>query len=120
MTEATAMYNLLRNIGGSVGVAFVTTMLARRAQFHQFRLVENLTPFNPSYAIAKEKLSSAMTTAGIHTANPDAVIYFELQRQSHMLAFNDAFFLLAIMMLTILPLIFLMKRGGAQAQPTLH
>ncbi len=120
MTDATAMYNLLRNIGGSVGVAFVTTILARRAQFHQFRLVENLNPFNPSYAIAKEKLSSAMTTAGIHTANPDAVIYFELQRQSHMLAFNDAFFLLAVMMLTILPLIFLMKRGGAQAQPTLH
>ncbi|NOZ69975.1 MAG: DHA2 family efflux MFS transporter permease subunit [Deferribacteres bacterium] len=110
MTEATAMYNLLRNIGGSVGVSFVTTMLARRAQFHQSRLVEHLTPFNSSLALAKEKLSAFLAFRGAHPVNPGVLIYGELRRQSWMLAFNDAFFLLFFLMMLILPLVLLMKR----------
>ena len=43
MTETTSLYNLLRNLGGSVGIAF-TTMLSRRAQFHQMRLVSSFLP----------------------------------------------------------------------------
>ncbi|NOY65277.1 MAG: DHA2 family efflux MFS transporter permease subunit [Nitrospirae bacterium] len=109
MTEATAMYNLLRNIGGSVGVAFVTTILARRAQFHQFRLVEHLTPLDIPYQIARGSASFITKFLGLDI-NPDALIYRELLRQANMLAFNDTFFLLCITMLLILPLVLLMKR----------
>ena len=116
MTEATAMYNLLRNIGGSVGVSFVTTMLARRAQFHQFRLVEHLTPFDSAFAIAKEKLSGFLAFRGVHTIDPGLLIYGELRRQSGMLAFNDAFFMLFVLMMSILPLVFLMKRKKIPSQ----
>ena len=45
MANASAIYNLLRNLGGSFGVAFITTMIARRAQFHQVRII------GTSYAI---------------------------------------------------------------------
>ncbi len=110
MTEATAMYNLLRNIGGSVGVAFVTTILARRAQFHQFRLVEHLTPLDIPYQIARGSASFITKLLGLDI-NPDALIYRELLRQANMLAFNDTFFLLCITMLLILPLVLLMKRA---------
>ncbi|HHN65048.1 MAG TPA: DHA2 family efflux MFS transporter permease subunit [Nitrospirae bacterium] len=109
MTEATAMYNLLRNIGGSVGVAFVTTILARRAQFHQFRLVEHLTPYDVPYQVAKGGISTITKFLGLDI-NPDALIYRELLRQANMLAFNDTFFLLCITMILILPLVFVMKR----------
>ena len=51
MGNASAIYNLLRNLGGSFGVAFVTTVLSRRAQFHQTHLVEHLTPFDRAYQI---------------------------------------------------------------------
>ena len=44
MGNATALYNLLRNLGASFGTAIVTTILARRVQFHHYRLVEHLTP----------------------------------------------------------------------------
>lgn len=47
MNDASALFSLLRNLGGSFGTAFVTTLLARRAQFHQHRLVEHLTPTTP-------------------------------------------------------------------------
>ena len=60
MTEATSLYNLLRNLGGSVGIAFTTTMLARRAQLHQTRLVENLSPFDPSYQAARERIGELL------------------------------------------------------------
>ena len=52
MGNATGLINLARNIGGSSGTAIVTTMLARRAQFHQQSLVSHLTPFDRNYAQA--------------------------------------------------------------------
>lgn len=109
MTEATAIYNLLRNIGGSVGVAFVTTILARRAQFHQARLVEHLTPFDTTYRIVKEKLGYLLESRGLEHITPDALIHGELIRQSTMNAFNDAFLLVSFLMAMILPFVFLMK-----------
>ena len=48
MGNATSIFSLLRNLGGSFGVAIATTLLARRAQFHQVHLVEHLTPFDRS------------------------------------------------------------------------
>ena len=112
MTEAAAMYNLLRNIGGSVGVAFVTTILARRAQFHHLRLIEHLTPFNPIYQSARKGASYLLSLKGINHLIPDAVIYGELQRHAHMLAFNDSFLIVSIAMIAVLPLVFLMKQNG--------
>jgi DHA2 family multidrug resistance protein len=110
MTEATAMYNLLRNIGGSVGVAFVTTILARRGQFHHFRLIEHLTPFDQIYQTAKDAVSSFLPFRGLNYLTPDVLIYGQLQRQAHMLAFNDSFFIVSIMLIGVLPLVLFMKR----------
>jgi len=121
MGEATSIYNFLRNIGGSVGVAFITTVLARRSQFHQSRLVENLTPFDTSYMITKGRISEMLSMKGLHAANPDGIIYGELQSQSHMLAFNDVFHLLSITMLIVFFLVFLMKRASdEQGPPSVH
>jgi DHA2 family multidrug resistance protein len=120
MGEATSIYNFLRNIGGSVGVAFVTTLVSRRAQFHQTRLVEHLTPYDTAYRIAREKLSQMLALRGADGATADGVIYGELQRQSHMMAFNDAFFLLAVGMLVVLLLVFSMRRKAGRAVTTAH
>jgi DHA2 family multidrug resistance protein len=109
MTDATAIYNLLRNIGGSVGVAYVTTILSRRAQFHQSRLIEHLTPFDSAYQVARERLEGVLRFRGVDSLSPDALIHAELLRQSGMGAFNDAFLLVSILMAFILPLVFIMK-----------
>jgi DHA2 family multidrug resistance protein len=60
----TGLINLARNIGGSSGIAICTTLIARREQFHQQRLVENLSPLNPAYqsALAGVKQHDAATS----------------------------------------------------------
>jgi DHA2 family multidrug resistance protein len=113
MGNATGIYNLLRNLGGSFGVAFVTTMLQRRAQFHQFRLVENLTIFDHNFQYAEEQFSFLFDLKGFGPLSEKAglgLIYRELLRQASMLGFNDAFHLLSILMLCVFVLIFLLKR----------
>jgi len=112
MTEASSLYNLLRNLGGSVGIAFTTTMLARRAQFHQARLVERLSSFDPVYHFRHEALTTFLVSKGISPAGTDGLMYQELIRQSTSLAFNDTFLIICILILCVLPLVFLMKRAA--------
>jgi len=117
MTDASSLYNLLRNLGGSVGIAFTTTILARRAQFHQSRLVEHLSPFDPAYTLYHDRIASFLAGKGLPPAGADALLYRELVRQSTTLAFADAFLTICLLILCILPLVFLMQRAPAQTGP---
>ena len=125
MANATGIFNLLRNLGGSFGVAFVTTMLARRAQFHQVHLAEHLTPFDRNLQLAIPQLSQTLQERGFPSPLLDQrsldVIYQQLIQQATMLSFNDAFSLLTVMMILILPLVLLMKKGEDDiSAPRLH
>jgi DHA2 family multidrug resistance protein len=115
MGNATAIFNLLRNLGGSFGVAFVTTLLARRAQIHQVHLVEHLTPLDRNLQRALPQISQMLQERGFLPTLLDqgslGTIYHQLVREASMLAFNDAFYLLFFMMMLILPLVLLMKKG---------
>jgi DHA2 family multidrug resistance protein len=115
MGNATGIFNLLRNLGGSFGVAFITTMLARRAQFHQVHLVEHLSPFDRNFQIALPQISQMLQQKGFIPSLPDqgslGLIYGEVIKQASVLSFNDAFYLLSTMMMLILPLVLLMKKG---------
>ena len=61
---ATGIYNLLRNIGGSVGIAAATTVLAKRQQFHQFRLSGNVSPLNPNYLHWQQLVTGGLIATG--------------------------------------------------------
>jgi len=115
MGNATGIFNLLRNLGGSFGVAFITTMLARRAQFHQVHLVEHLSPFDRNFQIALPQISQMLQQKGFIPSLPDqgslGLIYGEVIKQASVLSFNDVFYLLSTMMMLILPLVLLMKKG---------
>jgi len=117
MTEATSLYNLLRNLGGSVGIAFTTTILSRRAQLHQTRLVEHLSPFDPAYQAAHERIGDVLSRKGLPAAAGDGLLYRELIRQSTTLAFADAFMIICLLILCMLPLVFIMQRTPAQTGP---
>jgi DHA2 family multidrug resistance protein len=114
MANATSIYNFLRNLGGSFGVAFVTTMISRRAQFHQSHLVENLTPFDPSYRITSQQTAQMLQYGGFEDSVTQygglKVIYDELLRQASMMSFNDTFYLTSMILIAILPLVFIIKR----------
>ena len=123
MNYATGLYNLARNIGGSSGIATVTTLLARRGQFHQSVLAAHMTPYNPAY---REALGSAAMAIQAHGASaPDAgrqaqaLLYGSMLRQSNMLAFSDAFWVMAVLFLAVVPLMFFMKKSGPVRGPVL-
>ncbi len=106
MGNASGIFNFIRNIGGSFGTAIVTTILVRREQFHQSRLVENLIPTNEAFAQAQHLLSNMFLSA----AQQLGIIYKELLRQTAMLAFNDAFYFCSILFIALMPTVFLIKR----------
>ncbi len=113
MGNATGIFNFVRNIGGSFGTSIVTTILVRRAQFHQSRLSENLTYANDSFNSAQMFLSHTFST----TTQQFAVIYKELLRQSSMLAFNDAFYFCAALFVLLMPTVFFMKKAKKIPKP---
>jgi DHA2 family multidrug resistance protein len=121
MGNATSLYNLLRNLGGSFGVAFVTTVIARRAQFHQARLVEAVNPYDPNYQQAVAHISAlpqAQAVAGVPaTGVARAAIYQEVMRQASLFSFVDAFYWCTVLLILVIPLVLLMRRPKYGAMP---
>ena len=119
INNATGLFNLARNIGGSTGIAIATTMLARRSQFHQNVLVSHLTPFDSSYRAmvqgASQMLAAKGASAPQASAQAHGMLYGLVQQHSSMLAFADDFWLMGIAFLAVLPLMFLMKKTKPHA-----
>lgn len=109
---ASGLINLARNVGGSVGISFVTTELTRRAQYHQSVLTTHTTLLNPGFRGAVASASHVFMSAGNVSAQRQAYgeIYGLIMRQAGMLAYIDNFWILAVISLVVVPLVFLMKR----------
>jgi len=111
---ASGIYNLVRNVGGSAGIALVNTMMARRIQFHHARLIENINPTDLETQQAFQSVQQFLLSRG-HPANvqPQSVygmLYGEIMRQSSMLAFIDCFWFLGMLFFMMLPLLLLMRK----------
>jgi DHA2 family multidrug resistance protein len=109
MGFATSLFSLARNMGSSVGISFVTTAVARRSQFHQARLVEAITPYNPAVQHAMQSIGSA-TGGGDHSTRSLGVIYGQVLRQAAAMSFLEMFHILGVLFLLTLPLVWLMRR----------
>ncbi len=120
MGNATGLYNLMRNLGGSFGIAFVTTMLDRGAQAHQSYMVAHVTPFDPA---ATHTLAAAQAAFAAHagavtaTAQAHQLLYTRVLQQARLWAFVDNFRLFGILTLACLPLILLIKRPPRHIRP---
>jgi DHA2 family multidrug resistance protein len=112
--SATGTLNLLRNVGGSVGIAMVSTFLARRSQVHQTILAGHLTPGNPLLVQTvhglKKILSVQLARGGDGVGPSLGVLYRILQQQSGLLAFTDVYEGLALLSLSAVLLVFLMAK----------
>jgi DHA2 family multidrug resistance protein len=115
----TGIINLARNIGASVGIATVTTMLDRRTQFHQARLMEGVNDYSASYHNMLNGLQTKLVAAGSTMAHASAqahgMIYNTVQRQAVMLAFIDNFKMLGVVFFSIIPVLLLMRKPRAPA-----
>jgi DHA2 family multidrug resistance protein len=111
---ASGLINLSRNIGGSVGISFVTTMLARRTQYHQSVLVAQV---QSGSGPLRSLVDAATRTFVAHGSSPFeasrqayALIANQMNQQATMLAYVDDFWLLGIAVLLMIPFVFLMKK----------
>src|SRR5207244_11344954 len=99
--------SLAREVGASVGIALVSTMLGRRAQFHIARLTERANELSGAYHQAlhgiESRLVSVGSTAAHASAQAQAMVYGTIERQAAMLAFLDDFKMLDIVLFAVIP-----------------
>ena len=108
------MINFMRNIGASIGTSLVTTLIARRSQFHQVHLVLRMAQDNPTFQAQVGDLVSRLTAGlgapqALHQAY--ARLYGVVQGQAQTLAYIDTFWLLAVCGVVMVGLSFLLKRN---------
>jgi MFS transporter, DHA2 family, multidrug resistance protein len=118
--NATGIYNLMRNIGGGIGISAVTTTLARNAQIHQAAMVAHLTPYDPAFQQRLAEMQSALgsqMSPGAARQQAYGMIYGMLVRQASALSFIDAFRLLGLLCLICVALVFFFKRVKARGRP---
>ncbi len=120
MGNASGIFNLLRNLGGSFGIATATTLVSQRSQLHQTFLTEKITPYSPALREYGQHLLQLFPGHNPSAANSPlalAAVYREVMRQANMLAFNDVFWLFAWLTAILVPLTMFMKRAKAAEAP---
>ncbi|HEY3786538.1 MAG TPA: DHA2 family efflux MFS transporter permease subunit [Steroidobacteraceae bacterium] len=112
--QGSAMLNVARNLGGTIGISMVQALLATRQQFHQARLIEHLEPLNPSYAAGVHTLTQTLTSQGLPAAQANqsalGLLYQTVLQQASMQAFIDCFWVLMLFVALVLPTVFFLKR----------
>jgi MFS transporter, DHA2 family, multidrug resistance protein len=121
---ASGLMNLARNIGGSVGISVVTTMLDRRTQTHLNYLSGRVSASNPAFQSMLQGATQTMRAHGSSgayaTQQAYALIQGTLQRQATMLAYIDNFWLLGIAIVLMIPTVFLMKKSRPGGEIAVH
>ncbi|MGH7030205.1 MAG: MFS transporter, partial [Stellaceae bacterium] len=113
LTQGTAIFSLMRNLGGSIGISIVEALLDQNTQIVHSRLVEQLRPDNPLARLPRLGLPYSLTTpSGVAALNAEAT------RQAAMVAYIDDYMLMMVLVIAALPLLLLLRRprsmpGGA-------
>jgi DHA2 family multidrug resistance protein len=111
MGNGTGLFNLMRNIGGSIGIAVTTTMLSRMGQVHQTYLTSHLTPYDPVY----QEMSKA-----INPQMANGLIYRGLLGQSALLAYIDTFYLFGAIAIICIFTVFLFRKVKSDGTIAVH
>jgi DHA2 family multidrug resistance protein len=125
VNNATGLFNMLRNEGGSLGIAIVTVLVDRRSQLHHLRLAEHVTPLNPAVArwtdyFAQTSMIRGGATRAVAEDQAMGLLTQMVREQARVMAYLDAFWIFAIISLAALPLILLMKKSVAKGGLAAH
>ncbi|MGA2481784.1 MAG: DHA2 family efflux MFS transporter permease subunit [Candidatus Acidiferrales bacterium] len=118
MGNATSLFNLVRNLGGSIGIAAVSTYQIRRQQMDINVLGAHINPYSPSAGQMLQALQQYFFSRGADPAvashQAQAAVFSMVEQQASMLAYNNVFQVLGLMFLGMIPLILLMKKPTTQ------
>ncbi|MCL5006291.1 MAG: DHA2 family efflux MFS transporter permease subunit [Acidobacteria bacterium] len=114
MGNATSIFNLMRNIGGSMGIAMATTIVARSEQSYTNFLGRHVTPYSLQTQIMLQNLRNFFMNSGSDAATATrrayAALFGMVEQQAAMLSFNHAYLFLAILFVIVMPAIFFMRK----------
>jgi len=123
MGYATSMFNLMRNIGGSVGIAITATILQRQRQTVGAHLGENISLYDPATQSLLSQITSGLMATGTDavtaTQRAYAMLNGMLFRQASMVSFVMLFRLLGVVFLLMIPLVFIMRRPKSSSRPVI-
>jgi MFS transporter, DHA2 family, multidrug resistance protein len=121
MGYATSLFNLMRNIGGSIGIAATGTMLARHSQSTTSVLGSNVSEYNPAAQSMLYQMQAAFMAAGVDAVTASqrayAAMFGMVQRQATMVSFVVIFQFMGVIFVALVPLVLLMKRPKAGGGP---
>ncbi len=124
VSSGSGFYNLTRQMGSSIGIALIATLLAHREAVHRAVLVENINPYSP---IIQQRLDLFKTAFMKHTADPVlaqnqaiAAIGCSVNSQAMLLSFADVFLYVAVVFVITLPLLFLLGKGNNREATTTY
>jgi DHA2 family multidrug resistance protein len=126
--QASGLINLARQLGGSFGIAVLGAYLTRHIAYHRADLITNLTPGNPAFDARYQAIVSGLTSQGVSIADAPAralaILDGTMMRQAAMQAYNDAWILLLVCFLCVIPAVFVLRRpkprAGAAAAVDAH
>jgi MFS transporter, DHA2 family, multidrug resistance protein len=112
--QVSSMMNFVRNIGGSIGIAVVSTMVTRTTQTRQVYLSANMQNGNPRFRAMVEGMSATLRSEGVSAVQASHQAYIRIammmEQQASALAFRDVVSILAIVVICLVPVAFIMKR----------
>jgi DHA2 family multidrug resistance protein len=117
LTAASGLYTLFRRIGGNMGYALVASQITHRTAFHRARLVEHLTPYDPSTTLMLDNVTARLAGSGVSPGvAADSALHMltgTATRHATMMAYNDISWMMGILCMVGLP--FLVMLGGRTA-----
>jgi len=123
--SASALFNMMRNLGGAVGIAMLQTFLTKREQFHSHTLTQSVSLFGEATRARIDKLTAyflahGVTDPSVATHKAIVAIGLRVRQQASILAFSDTFYLLGIVLIIALVATLLLKRSGRLAAGGAH
>ena len=113
MGNGAGIFNLMRNIGGSIGISITATMVARGAQFHQALMVQHLTPYDPRFQQELHMLAAGLSRYGgpvLAQHQAYSLLGGTMMQQAALCAYVDTFRILAVLCALCVPLLLVLRR----------
>jgi DHA2 family multidrug resistance protein len=121
--NASGIFNLMRNLGGSIGISISTTFLVRMTQVHQSNMVSHLTPYDPVFQQRLSAMASGLnrySAAPVARAQAYGALYGIMQQQANLKAYVDMFCWTALIVALCVPLVWTLKKVESKGSVAVH
>ncbi len=122
--SASSLFNMMRNLGGSIGIALLSTLITRREQFHSLRIGESVSLYNLQTQQRIEQLTQFFTAKGSDpvTASQQAIAALDnlVRRQAYVMAYNDCFYCIGVILLLSGCMVFFIRKVKPSSNAAAH